>query len=98
MHSIIFVAKVPGLASRHDWQAFLGSIFQKGVGENNETARLSENVWLVNFQKSPRDFAWLTTCAETHLIAYGILPFDDEPRWLPVGFDPKTILARNADL
>jgi hypothetical protein len=88
MHSALFIAK-PSRGSP-DWNGFNGALAQP-LRHDEDIQRLAENVWLVSFQKSPRTLSWLVVSAERHGIAYGILPFDAEPQWLPVGFDPKTI-------
>jgi hypothetical protein len=93
MHSALFVAKIPGL-ERHNWAGFLGAVAQH-LRDEKSAMRLAENVWLVNFQASPSALSWLVTSAERHDTTYGILPFVDEPQWLPVGFDPNTIRGRN---
>jgi hypothetical protein len=93
MHSALFVAKIPE-NERQDWAAYLGLIDQK-IGKDKSATRIAENVWIVNFQTSPAALGWLVTSAERQGIPYGILPFDAEPQWLPAGFDPKTIRARN---
>ncbi len=94
MHSALFVAGIPDFNQHHHWIDFLGAVMTKIRSEEN-AKRLSENVWLVNFQKSPSALSWLVTSAERHGIHFGILSFDEEPQWLPVGFDPNTIQVRN---
>jgi hypothetical protein len=94
MHSALFVAGIPDINRYQGWIGFLGAIMPKFRSEEN-AKRLSENVWLVNFQKSPSALSWLVTSAERHDIHFGILSFDEEPQWLPVGFDPNTIQVRS---
>ena len=88
MHSALFVAHVP--RDRTVWGQYLEFVggklkHQKGV------ARLSENIWLVNFHQSPSALSWLVAYAEERKIAYGLLQFERPPDWLPVGFDPSSI-------
>src|ERR1700681_4471709 len=85
MHSALFVAGIPDINHYQGWTGFLGAIMPKFRSKEN-AKRLSENVWLVNFHKSPSALSWLVTSAERHGIPFGILPFDEEPQWLPVGF------------
>jgi hypothetical protein len=94
MHSALFVAQMP-YQERQNWTGFLTAIDEKLKGPKS-AGRLAETVWLVNFQASPSALCWLVTSAERHGIAYGIVPFADEPQWLPVGFDPMTIQVQNA--
>jgi hypothetical protein len=94
MHSALFVAKIPA-QERQDWADFLAFIDQK-IGADKSVIRLAENVWLTNFRGSPSALGWLSTTAERKGILYGILPFDAELQWLPVGFDPKTIQVQSA--
>jgi len=51
--------------------------------------RLSDNVWLLNFQISPAALAALVFAADRQGLAYRILPFDAEPRW--IRGDPRAI-------
>jgi hypothetical protein len=95
MHSALFVAGIPGINHYHSWTGFLGTVMPK-IRPEEHAKRLSENVWLVNFHKSPTALSWLVMSAEKHDIPFGILSFDEEPQWLPVGFDPNTIQVRNA--
>jgi hypothetical protein len=92
MHSALFVAQLPRMP--HEWSVFLSDTGKKLKNEKH-AQRLSENVWLLNFEAAPSDLSWLVSTAERLGIPYGILPFDAEPRWLPAGFDPKTIQVRN---
>lgn len=95
MHSALFVAKVSGLTPEK-WGAFLlkaeiGSRIYPGA------FRLAENVWLLNFQDYPASLPRLVTVADVQEVPYGILPFEHEPQWLPVGFDPNTIQGRSEE-
>jgi hypothetical protein len=94
MHSAMFVAKFPE-HKPEDWTHFLGAV-SSILKDAKHARRLAENVWLVNFQAAPSALSWLVTTAERLDIPYGILPFDAEPQWLPVGFDPSTIQVQSA--
>lgn len=94
MHSALFVAQVP-VRERADRDTFLSYIIPK-LKNPKDAQRLGENVWLVNFRLSPSALSWLVSSAERAGIVYGILPFADEPLWLPDGFDPNTIRVQNA--
>lgn len=45
-------------------------------------ARIADNVWQVNFQIAPAALAALVLAADRQGLAYKILPFADEPRWI----------------
>jgi hypothetical protein len=49
----------------------------------------------VNFRSNPPALGYLISSAVNLGVAYGILAFEHEPEWLPVGFDPETILGRS---
>jgi hypothetical protein len=92
MHSVLFVAKIPTQIS--DWQGFLGTIAEKQRRAKG-VLRLAENVWLLDLQESVAPLAWLVSLCETGEFAYGILPFQDAPQWLPAATDPSTTLAHS---
>ena len=88
MHSVLFVATIP--AQHETWMTFVEYAVMK-IAKNEAAARLSENVWLLNLQKSVAPFGWLVAKAEQVGIAYGLLTFERAPEWLPASFDPNTI-------
>ncbi len=87
MHSVMFVATIPTRVT--DWREFLTYADQK-LDHAENVLRLSENVWLINLQKSVAPLGWLVSKAEQKDIAYGLLPFEHAPEWLPDAFDPST--------
>lgn len=93
MHSALFVASLT--TPKTDWATFCQYVDQK-LSRDESVVRLSENVWLVNVQQSPAALGHLVHYAEAHKVAYGIVPFERAPEWLPGGFDPKTIQVRSA--
>jgi hypothetical protein len=93
MHSALFVVKIP--AERDDWGGFLGSVATK-LRQAKGVVRLAENVWLLNLQESAAPLGWLVSLCESGKFAYGILPLQDEPEWLPAATDPSTTLAHSA--
>jgi hypothetical protein len=96
MHSAIVCLNMPYGFGSQKWRDFMADVDrlryaspdhlekQKGV------SRLAENVWLVNFVENPAALSRLVSAAVEHQVAYGILQFDAEPRWLPAGYSPKT--------
>jgi hypothetical protein len=86
MHSAIFVAEInPEYES--DWKNFLEFVALKNKSARS-IARLSENVWLVNFLVSPAALGWLIAGAEQRGVFYRILQLDAAPQWLPA--DPNS--------
>jgi len=95
MHSALFVARVSGVLPEK-WQNFL----ERAKAELRTypgVSRLPENVWIVEFQENPAPLSYLVSAADALKVHYGILPFEHELQWLPVGFDPKTILGRSEE-
>ena len=88
LHSILFVASIPDRDI--DWKAFALDVEAKLRQEQN-VVRLAENVWMIDLTKSVAPLGYLVALADTKGVSYGLLPFVDEPQWLPAGFDPKTI-------
>ncbi|MGO9176111.1 MAG: hypothetical protein ACLQED_08220 [Desulfobaccales bacterium] len=95
MHNALFVARVSGVLPEK-WHNFLTTAKAES-GTFPGVSRLAENVWIVDFQENPAPLSYLVSAADAHGVHYGILPFEHELQWLPVGFDPKTILGRSAD-
>ncbi len=87
MHSVLFVAAMSD--RREAWLEFIQHAAKK-TDESEAAARLAENVWLLNLQKSVGPLGWLVAMAEQANIAYGLLPFEHAPEWLPISFDPNT--------
>jgi hypothetical protein len=85
MHSALFVAVE--IIRSQEWHAFLSEV-DKNVEATRHVERLSKNVWLVNFQKSPSALGFLIYFAETHAIGYRILPLVEEPQWIPAVDSP----------
>jgi hypothetical protein len=89
MHSVLFVASIDQ-ENRDDWHTFSGMINMK-LPQTKGIMRLAENVWLLDLTVSIDGFGLLVHQAKVGKIRYGILPFDEEPRWLPDGYNPKPI-------
>ena len=88
MHSVLFVVTI--VRQNADWTPFLQNVDQK-LRPHKGFARLAENVWLLDLTVSAAAFGMLVYQAEMFQIPYGLLPFDEEPRWLPVSYSPTTI-------
>jgi hypothetical protein len=95
MHSALFVARFPCTAPT-TWGEFLRKA-KVTLRTYPNVSRLSENVWLVNLQENPAPLAYLVSAADAIGVAYGILPFQDKPEWLPAGFDPNTIQGQSEE-
>jgi len=94
MHSALFVAQISEFSK--DWANFLHKA-KVGLRKFPNVSRLAENVWMVNLQENPAPLAHLVSAADALGVAYGILPFQHAPEWLPVDFDPKTIRVRSEE-
>jgi hypothetical protein len=93
MHTALFVVSPP--QDRQDWMTFLTYV-QQSPDIARDAKRLAENVWLVNFHEHPPALARLVAIADDRGLTYGILAFEQEPQWLPAGFDPTSIQDQNA--
>jgi hypothetical protein len=87
--SALFTASIPDNGST--WENFLGTLYQAIQKHEEQFSRISENVWILDLKSSMAPLGFLIAACERYAIPYGIVPFDDEPQWLPGGFDPKTI-------
>jgi hypothetical protein len=88
MHSAIVKVVMPDDgAGEQRWRAFLASVvLLKG---NPAIELLGENVWQINFQRSPAALAQLVAACVQHNFSYGVLQLDAEPQWLPIDPSPK---------
>ena len=91
MHSALFVACYA--IAEETWRNFLTKA-KVGIRKFPNVSRLSENVWLVNLQENPASLAYLVSAADAVGVSYGILPFQDEPEWLPSGLIPTPFRAK----
>jgi hypothetical protein len=55
---------------------------------NEATEEIAENVWQIDFEKSPTTFASLVHAMKKLGIPGKILPFADGQKWLPVDSNP----------
>jgi hypothetical protein len=97
MHSVLFVASMGNHGvheERTKWENFLMYVDVK-LKRLEGPLRLAENIWLLNVQETVEPLGWLIAFSAENTISYGLLPFEHAPEWLPDGFDPKTIQARN---
>lgn len=93
MHSALFVATAPS-TSTNEWLTFLSDA-NKNEKINRYAERLSEGVWLVNFQACPAALSFLICSSEIRAISYRLLPLLDAPQWLPAGSDPTSTQGRS---
>jgi hypothetical protein len=77
------------------WGQFIANV-RNDIRSQGGVARLGENVWLVDMMQSAQTLACLVYWAGLEKLAYGLLPIQREPQWLPEAFDPKIIQCRNA--
>lgn len=77
-----------------NWQALMGYVSNK-LPQLSDAERLSENVWLVNLRIDPVPLGLLVAGAHEHGIAFRLLPFADEPQWLPAASGPTPTPGRS---
>jgi hypothetical protein len=81
MHTAIVTIEMPKDLREDQWLRSLRSILSR-VEEDPAIEQLAQNVWQVNFIKSPGGFARLIGAAEGNHLAYRILPLDSDPKWI----------------
>jgi hypothetical protein len=89
MYSAIVVATFPGdhHSARQQWQGFLATA---AVPQEDPTVdQLAENIWQIDFLRSPGVIARRIYACEQYGIAYRILPFDIEPPCILGGSSPS---------
>ena len=86
MKSVIVAAEIP--ANEQQWLNFLGA--SGTVPQNEAIERLADNVWQIDFQKSPTAFGRLLHAMRQFGIRGKMLPLDGESQWLPVDSSPTT--------
>ena len=87
MHSMLFVAGPPtdqiaGSQSWQAWREFTGYV-TNNVERLLGVEPLGVNVWLLNMRIDPLPLCLLGSAAHQHGIAFRLLPYADEPEWLP---------------
>jgi hypothetical protein len=84
MQKVIVVVEMPD--DQQPWLAFLAA---SGTVPGNEAIeKLAENVWQIDFQKSPTTFAKLVDAMKRFGLPGKILPLGAESQWLPVDSNP----------
>jgi hypothetical protein len=82
MHSAIFAVDMPPGPDPQNWVRYLAVVAPKI--ERAAVERLAENVWQVDFQKSPAALAHLIAAADQQNLAYRILALAAEPQWIEI--------------
>jgi hypothetical protein len=97
MHSMLFVGTMPTDQMVHSpaWQAWraFSAYAANRLQQFADVERLAENVWMVNMRADPLPLALLVTGAHDHSIGYRLLPFADEPQWLPAASGSTSTLG-----
>jgi len=92
MHSMLFVASVltPSTAGDDPWKANqqLRDHVTNTARQYRGVERLADNVCLVNMRIDPLPLALLCNAAHQLGIAFRLLPFAEEPQWLPTSAGP----------
>jgi hypothetical protein len=100
MHSVLIVVDMPnepttGAFAQTKWNDFIAEVdglklpTVNRLHERGGVQLVSQNVWLIEFQKNPSAFSWLVVTANRHKLPYGILQLNDPPQWSPAGYVPK---------
>ena len=82
MHSAIFAVDMPQETERQRWFRYLGMVAPRI--ERAAVEKIAENVWQVDFQKSPAALAHLIAVADQHDLSYQILALPTEPQWIHI--------------
>jgi hypothetical protein len=82
MHSAIFAVDIPPDPDRQKWLRYLAVVAPKI--ERAAVERIAENVWQVDFQKSPAALAHLIAAADQQTLSYRILALAAEPQWIEI--------------
>ena len=82
MHSAIFAVDMPPDSDRQKWICYLAVVGPKI--ERAAVERIAENVWRVDFQKSPAALAHLIAAADQQNLSYRILALAAEPQWIEI--------------
>ncbi len=82
MHSAIFAVDMPPESDRQKWNRYLAVVGPKI--ERAAVERIDENVWQVDFQKSPAALAHMITSADQQNLSYRILALAAEPQWIAI--------------
>lgn len=84
MKNVIVAVQMPD--NDQQWKGFLAA---SGIEPANEsTEAIAENVWQIDFEKSPATFARLVHAMKQFGLPGKILPFVDGQKWLQVDSDP----------
>ncbi len=82
MHTAIFAVDMPQETERQRWFRYLGLVAPRI--ERAAVEKIAENVWQVDFQKSPAALAHLIAVADQHHLSYRILALPAEPQWIHI--------------
>jgi len=93
IHAILFVVTPP--TEKAKWDLFIANASPK-LATDKHVKRLSENVWLLEPQKSMTTLGHLIALADNQRFAIGILPLEHELQWLPADFDPTSSQGHSA--
>jgi hypothetical protein len=82
MHSAILAIELPpdNYTETNRWKSFRVPVSK--LDSNPAVKEISPAVWQIDFQQSSDALAELIVACENFGYNYGILQFDDEPRWL----------------
>jgi hypothetical protein len=81
LQNALFVVTLP--EDRNQWSRIRQDIYGRLQGHTDARDLLGENVWLLHLSVSLSPLGQLITACEHVGVAYRLLPFQDEPQWLP---------------
>jgi hypothetical protein len=82
MHSAIFGVDMPAAPDRQKWLRYLAAVAPRI--ERAAVERIADNVWQVDFQKSPAALAYLIAAADQENLSYRILALAVAPQWIEI--------------
>lgn len=85
--SALFVVTMP--PDRNEWARLRQELYSLLNAPNDAAERLGENVWMLHLAVSLTPLGQLIAGCERIGVAYRLLPFRDEPQWLPAD-QPQT--------
>jgi hypothetical protein len=84
MKTVIVAVEMP--QNDQQWMGFLAA--SGTIPRNEYTEEIAQNVWQIDFERSPTTFAHLVHAMKKSGLRGKILPFVDEQKWLPVDSNP----------
>lgn len=87
MQIVLFVAN--NAETNHEMRDFVETT-KNAVSKYENVSTIAPNVWQIDLEKSLEPLEKLMMLARRDSVTYALLPLQDQPKWLPATFDPKT--------